>query len=247
MGKPMINPDLDTDALAGSFRVDKRLMIEYFLLPDVAERIHAACLDNVPFKLQYVLDGKYQSKSQEELENLSAEEKQTLNTRILAAAGQGEGFLYNGYLKSSIKAGEETVQNEKLAFLHEVFNYIGSEEVLSHIRKITGNDDITGAEPQYTRFTPGNFLTRHRDVVDGRERRIAFVLGLTKGWHPDWGGLLQFYEENGLPRDAWMPRFNVLSIFDVSHIHAVTYVAPYARVPRLSLTGWFVARKKKGR
>ena len=127
-------------------------------------------------------------------------------------------------------------------FLHEVFDYIGGEEVLSMIRKITSSNDITGAEPQYTRYTPGHFLTRHRDVVPGKGRRIAFVLGMTKDWHPDWGGLLQFYEENGTPRDAWTPRFNVLSIFDVSHIHAVTYVAPFAMVPRLSLTGWFVAK-----
>ena len=192
--------------------------------------------------MQYVLDGEYQSKSQEELERLSAQETKDINTNIMTAASQGVGFLYGGYLKRRVKANPDEMPNEKLAFLHDVFNDIGSEEVLSLIRDITGNEDITGAEPQYTRFLPGNFLTRHRDVVKGRDRRFAFVLGLTKGWHPDWGGLLQFYQQNGLPRDAWMPRFNVLSIFDVSHIHAVTYVTPYAQVPRLSLTGWFVAK-----
>ncbi len=233
----MINPDLDSQSLASSFKQDNRLMIENFLLPDVAARIHDACLDSVPFNIVYVLDGIYQSKSEQDMAGLSPQQKQELNTKILTAAGQGVGFLYCGYLMSRA----EKTQNKKLAFLHKVFEYIGSEEVLSFVRKMTGNDDITGAEPQYTRFTPGHFLTRHRDVVPGRGRRFAFVLGMTRGWHPDWGGLLQFYQEDGTPRDAWMPRFNVLSIFDVSHIHAVTYVTPYARVPRLSLTGWFVA------
>lgn len=238
----MINPDLNTEALAKSYSADKRLMVENFLLPDVAQRMREACLTSVPFDIQYVLDDKYQSLSQEEAAKYSPEEQRAINNRIFAAASQGVGFLYEGYLKSRVKTTLENILDEKLAFLHDVFSYISSEEVLSHIRKITGCDEITGAEPQYTRFTPGHFLTRHRDIVGGRHRRIAFVLGLTRGWHPDWGGLLQFYQEDGTPRDAWMPRFNVLSIFDVSHIHAVTYVTPFATAPRLSLTGWFVAR-----
>ena len=238
----MINPDLDIDALAHSFKTDQRLTIENFLLPEIAERIHDACIDSVPFEIQYVLDGKYQSKSPAELAKLSPQEGLDINARITEAASQGVGFLYDAYLSSKEKPDPEKTQSEKLQFLHKVFDFIGSDEVVSIIRTITGNRDITGAAPQYTRYTPGHFLTRHRDVVPGRGRRIAFVLGVTRGWHPDWGGLLQFYEENGNPRDAWMPRFNVLSIFAVKHIHAVTYVTPYAKTPRLSLTGWFVAR-----
>jgi len=234
----MLNPDLDSSALAMSFKHDKRLMIENFLLPDVADRIHDACLDSVPYQLNYVIDDKYQSKSAQELASMSPQTQRDINAKVMTAASQGIGFIYNGYLKSRTKKTD----NKKLAFLHEVFEFIGSEEILSLVKNITGNTDINGAEPQYTRFLPGHFLTRHRDVVPGRGRRMAFELGMTKGWHPDWGGLLQFYQENGLPRDSWMPRFNVLSIFDVSHIHAVTYVTPYAQAPMLSLTGWFVAR-----
>ena len=53
--------------------------------------------------------------------------------------------------------------------------------------------------------------------------------------------LLQFFEDNGTPRDAWVPGWNVLSLFDVRHVHSVTYVAPFAGAPRLSITGWFRA------
>ena len=70
---------------------------------------------------------------------------------------------------------------------------------------------------------------------------MAYVLSLTERWHPDWGGLLQFFEDNGTPRDAWVPGWNVLSLFDVRHVHSVTYVAPFAGAPRLSITGWFRA------
>lgn len=238
----MLNPDLDIEALANSYMVDKRLAINNFLQVDVAEQIHSGCVDSVPYEIQYVLDGKYQSMSRAEAAQSSPEQQHAINGRIMTAACQGVGFLYDGYLKSKVKTTPDNMLNDQLVFLHDVFRKIGGEDILSLISKITGETGINGAEPQYTRYTPGHFLTRHRDIVGGRDRRIAFVLGLTKGWHPDWGGLLQFYQEDGTPRDAWTPQFNVLSIFDVSHIHSVTYVAPYAGAARYSMTGWFVAR-----
>ena len=238
----MLNPDLDIEALASSYMVDKRLAIDNFLQDDVAEQIHSACVDSVPYEIQYVLDGKYQSMSRAEAAQSSPEQQRAINARIMAAASQGVGFLYDGYLKSRVKTTADSMLNDKLIFLHDVFRKIGSEDILSLISRITGETGINGAEPQYTRYNPGHFLTRHRDVVGGRDRRIAFVLGFTKDWHPDWGGLLQFYREDGTPRDAWTPRFYVLSIFDVSHIHAVTYVTPFAGAARYSLTGWFVDR-----
>ncbi|WP_338456665.1 2OG-Fe(II) oxygenase family protein [uncultured Alteromonas sp.] len=38
------------------------------------------------------------------------------------------------------------------------------------------------------------------------------------------------------------PEFNTLSLFDVKHIHSVTYVTPFAKQPRYALTGWIKAR-----
>jgi len=238
----MINPSLDVDTLANEFKTDRRLMVTNFLQTDIAERMRSACMQHVPFSTHYVVNNMYQSKTDVQMASLNLQDKEAINKQVFSAASQGVGFIYEGYLKSRINTDPSSQANVELAFLHEVFDYLSSEEVLSKIKQITGNQDITGAEPQYTRFTPGHFLTRHLDVIPGRGRRYAFVLGLTKGWHPDWGGLLQFYEPDGTPRNAWVPQFNVLSIFDVSHIHSVTYVTPFAAEQRLSLTGWFVAK-----
>lgn len=232
----MLNPKLDKKSLTRAFAVDKRLVIENFISPDIAERIRKYCLESVPFNMIYVLDGQYQVTSQAEMAAMNAQQKEQINQKIMLAASQGEGFLYGGYM---IKRQEQT--DEKMRFLQDVVTYLNSEEPLAMIRGITGQEDINCAEGQYTRFTPGHFLTRHHDDAENRHRRLAYVLGLTKEWHPDWGGLLQFYQQDGTPRDAWMPRFNCLSLFEVSHVHAVTYITPYAKAPRLSLTGWFRA------
>ncbi len=92
---------------------------------------------------------------------------------------------------------------------------------------------------KYTRYTAGQYLTRHSDNITEEGRRVAFVFSFSRAWHPDWGGMLQFYEGDGTPRDAWMPEFNTLALFDVRHIHSVSYVAPFAAATRYSLTGWF--------
>ena len=238
----MINPNLDIETLAQEFKTDKRLMVNNFMQPNISERMRNGCMNSIPFSTHYVIDDKYQSKTPQEMANLNQQDANVINNKVSSAASQGIGFLYQGYLKSRIDTGPNTQPNVEMQFLHSIFDYLGSEEVLGTIKKITGDQDITGAETQYTRFSPGHFLTRHLDAIPGRGRRYAFVLGLTKSWHPDWGGLLQFYEKDGTPRDAWMPQFNVLSIFDISHIHSVTYITPYATEPRLSLTGWFVTK-----
>ena len=57
------------------------------------------------------------------------------------------------------------------------------------------------------------------------------------------GFATKFYTADGIPRDAWTPRGGSLALFDVRHVHSVTYVTPWAGVPRLSLTGWFSSHR----
>ena len=129
------------------------------------------------------------------------------------------------------------VGNDRLAFLHRMFDFLNSDEVLALIGEITGRSDLKSADAQYTRYMPGQFLTRHKDDITRERRQLAYVIVFSKNWHPDWGGLLQFFEDGGKPRDAWLPAFNTMSLFDVRHVPSVTYVTPFAREPRLSLTG----------
>ena len=91
-------------------------------------------------------------------------------------------------------------------------------------------------------FYCGYKMNRARADTGDERRRLAYVISFTRNWHPDWGGLLQFFEDDGTPRDAWAPMFNSMALFDVRHVHSVTFVAPFHGQPRLSLTGWFRAK-----
>ena len=103
--------------------------------------------------------------------------------------------------------------------------------------------ELLKADAQATLYAPGHFLNFHNDTPNERtHRRVAYVLGFAKDWHPDWGGLLQFYDADLNITDVLRPRFNVLSMFTVPQDHAVTYVVPYAPLGRYSITGWYMDR-----
>lgn len=81
------------------------------------------------------------------------------------------------------------------------------------------------------------------DDIDGPKKRIAaYVLNLTHDWSVEWGGILNFLDEDGHIAEGYVPRFNALNVFDVGVPHFVSYVAPYAQAPRLSITGWLRGR-----
>jgi Rps23 Pro-64 3,4-dihydroxylase Tpa1-like proline 4-hydroxylase len=237
----MLNPELDTAALAEEYARDGRVRIKNLFTEDFARRIAAYCQDHVPYEYLTHVDGKNVVISAAEMEQLSPEQLQQLNQSVTDNARQGRGFFYCGY---KMQRADNDSDDEAMRELHSVFDYLNGEEMLSFIAAISGRDDLQSADAQYTRYTAGQFLTRHRDDVDAEQRRLAYVISFTEGWHPDWGGLLQFYAEDGSPRDAWAPEFNSMSLFDVSHIHAVTFVAPFHALSRCSLTGWFRARPR---
>ncbi len=232
----MLNATLDIDTLTARYAEDDRVRIESLLDTGFAERVQAACRDDISYEYLCHIDGQNLVLSEEQLRSLSPEQMAELQQKVTLAASEGVGFFYGGYQMG--RAARQT-DDQRLQFVHSLFDFVNSEEMLSFINRVTGRDDIVSADAQFTRYTPGHFLTRHKDDITRERREIAYVMGFSQRWHPDWGGLLQFFGDDGTPRDFWIPQFNTLSLFDVRHVHAVSYVTPFAKEPRLSLTGWF--------
>lgn len=237
----MLNPNLDTSALAAEYDRDDRIRISDVFDAAFAERVATYCEQHVPYEYIYHIDGENKATPADTFRSMSMGDAKTLNEKLMALASEGIGFFYCGYMMG--RAVDDS-DNEHVRFLHSIFDYLNSPEVLSFVRDVTGQSDLNSADGQFTRYQPGQYLTRHLDDITSERRRIAFVFSFCRDWHPDWGGLLQFYRRDGSPRDAWLPGFNTVSLFDVRHVHSVTYVTPFARQPRLSLTGWFRSAEK---
>ncbi|MDP1555828.1 MAG: 2OG-Fe(II) oxygenase family protein [Hyphomonas sp.] len=225
-----LNPDLDLDALAAAYAADRKLRIPNVLTPESAEAL-ASCLESAtPFSIAtlssegrpLVIPGPQISW------------RAPVIQAALERAQERFSFIYKSFpMLTAYQRGEHPGH-----FLHDVFEFLNSPAFIGLVRTVTGHDDVVRADAQATRYEPGCFLTTHNDFQAGHRRRAAYVLGLTRRWRLDWGGLLIFFDEKGHITSGDTPGFNTLDLFSTPRLHAVTQVAPYARVPRHTITGW---------
>lgn len=117
---------------------------------------------------------------------------------------------------------------------------IRSPANLEVLKTVVGQQSISQIDAQLTRYKPGHFLKHHCDEVyhSPRTRKVAYVLGLSKDWQPDWGGLLHIQDNNANVRETLIPQFNALTLFRVPTPHFVSQVTNYCPATRLSLAGW---------
>ena len=226
----MILADADLSEAARAYAADDRLRWPGAVRPDQASALSDA-VASCRFDFVAGLQGRFAAIAPERMAAIPDEMRRQLIADLHADAARGQGFAYEGCLLGEGRAPDV------LEALHAELN---GRTVLGRIEAVTG-ERVTSASAQATRYRPGHYLTRHRDDPEGERRRLAYVLSLTPAWHPDQGGLLMFYSDEGAPRDAWVPGMGTLSLFSVRHVHSVTVVAPFAPAPRLSVTGWFSA------
>lgn len=229
-----LNPALNAEELAKKYAAKKRLHIPGIFQPESAELI-AGCLETqVPWGFAY-FDGKPQYKRAEEMARLTLQEQQAILAEIYGRAPDNFQYAYNCYpMLDAYLQGWQQVPT-----LDKVLEFLNTDEVLNFVRTLTGRDEIIKGDAQATRYGPGQFLKFHTDDIKEEYRVAAYVLNFTRSWDPDWGGFLQFYNEDWDITEAFLPRFNALNIFTVPQNHAVSYVANYARHSRYAITGWF--------
>lgn len=231
----MLSLDLgkNRQALRAEFATDRKINIPAIWQPESALAIANTLASETPYKSAFTADKKVQTLWDDEMRSLPPEQQRLVQQQIYQNAGNGIGFLYGTHMLGS----PQRLPTPTL--LQQAHQLVNSAPVLDFVKDISGVDNIICASMQATRYLPGNFLTRHNDVVEKEGRLLAYVFGFTPVWHPDWGGLLQFFTPAGEPTTVWVPTMNNLVIFDVQHPHAVTFVTPFARAHRYSLTGWF--------
>lgn len=231
-----LHPDLDLAAAAAGFRAAGRVRVPSFLSAESADRLHAHLARDVPWRLCFNDGASVQVLPPDRVAATDRAGQQALMAGIMARARDRFQFLYNSYpMLTAYQRGEDPH-----LLLHRLLEWINTPLVLDAVRRITGIPGLVKADAQATLYRPGHFLTLHNDAGDAAEhRRVAYVLNLTRDWKADWGGLLQFLDADGAVTESWVPGFNVLALFRVPVLHAVSYVTPFAGAPRFAITGWF--------
>jgi len=233
----MLNSALDPASFAQRYREKLRLQIHGILDAATAHRLHQCLTTETPWGLTY-------SDEKGQAVRLSAEEVRAMPEAVRAKitsdaqARAKDGFQYVYQVYPMISAYLE--KRDPDLFLHRVLEGINTPAFLGFIRQVTGIPTIVKADAQATLYAPGDFLRRHNDPLGPRRnRRVAYIISMTKDWHPDYGAMLQFYDDDNAVTDVFVPRFNTISLFTVPQMHAVSFTAPFAPLARYSITGWF--------
>lgn len=236
-----INPQLDRAELAASFRRDTRVQVRDFLTRETAEEIRMILQKATPWGLAMQAEGSAFHGAQQVLpRDLATAEgqrrAQALGEATDAAAARGDyAFRYVQYpILQALQEGWDPGGPHEL-----ILEHINAPEFMQLARDITGFPDLVKADGQATLFAKGQFLGLHIDSHVAEGWKVAYVMNFTiDGWRPDWGGYLQFFDDDGNIAQGFMPRFNTLNLLLVPQPHSVSMVAPFAPLGRYAITGW---------
>lgn len=233
-----INPALDRPSLAAAFAKTGRVQIRDVLTQESARNLHQVISRQTPWGLAWQAGGDGPHNVPEpELKRMPATQQAAIQQKLSAALqGRDYGFVYAqypmvwAYLQGWAPGGPHEV----------VVELINDEPLMSLVRAVTGMDDLIKADAQATLYAPNHFLAAHDDSHVAQGWRVAYVLNLcAEDWRPEWGGYLNFYDEDGDIVQGFRPRFNALNLFAVPQKHDVGYVPPFAPLARYAITGWF--------
>lgn len=234
-----INPQLDRTALAAEFAASKRLQIRDVLTEETARELRHIMDTQVPWGMGMqagaLAEGRGFS-ADDMRDRAKAQEAMELAKATDAAAARGD-YAYRSLrysLVEAIQKGWDTSGTFEILLEH-----LNAEPFLGLMRDVSGLPELLRADAHFACYAPQHFLGRHNDSHVAEGWRIAYVLNLTiDDWHPDWGGYLLFYDEDGNVETGFRPRFNTLNMFLVPQDHAVSYVPPFAPKGRYAINGW---------
>lgn len=228
-----INPDLDIGALCADFAANRRVQIRNVLTEEAARNLAAVLAKGTPWGLSWQAgeDGPNFNRAGQ-----SAADPRVTGQKIHSVMqGEGYGFAFASYPMLDAYLGHWDQGGP-----HDiVLEHLNSAPFMDLLRAVSGMDDLIKADGQATLYAPGHFLARHDDshVMEGW--RVAYVLNLCPvEWRPDWGGYLNFFDDDGDVVAGYRPRFNALNLFAVPQPHNVSYVPPFAPAARFAITGW---------
>jgi SM-20-related protein len=231
----MLNPRLDIAELSRRFALRRRIVIRDVFEPQFADRIFQCLSQDVKWGLAYHhQDGPKVAKA-DELAVMPQDARAAIESGTHALARRGFSYLYASYPMLDAYLARQ----DPGLMLHSLFEFINSPAMLGFARAVTGMPQIVRADAQATLYAPGHFLTAHNDYDPVKGRLAAYVLGFTKSWRADYGGMLQFLTDTQDVEEGFLPHFNSLMMFSVPQNHAVTAVPAFAPTGRYSVTGWF--------
>ena len=233
--KLSLNTTHNVEALAKAYAQNGLVRINNLFPDDVAESIHQNLANQTPWHIVHAdSEGSHLYYRPEDWEGLANNERQEILQNIMIQASDGFSYFYACYpmIQNYLD------QRDPNWPLHKMTEYLNSPEFHNFVKTITNEPTVKKVDGQATLYASGHFLNIHDDTGTDAERRVAYVMGFTKNWTPNWGGQLLMLDDDNNTQFGFSPTFNSLTLFKVPRKHIVTQVASFARGGRYSITGW---------
>lgn len=232
-----LNRELDLDDLARRFQNDGRVQVRDFLTPEAGNTIRELLERQTPWGIAWQAgdEGPHMYNAAR-LRSLPPADRERVAKLVFDAARKGEYAVRFANYAMLDEYLAKPVRNSPHDLLLE---HINAEPFLNFARTVTGMDTLIKADAQATLYAPGDFLSSHNDshVMEGW--KVAYVMNFADAdWRPDWGGYLNFLDDDGDIVAGWKPRPNAINLFRVPTQHNVSYVPPFAAARRFAITGW---------
>lgn len=221
--------------LAASYAQNGCVRINGLFPDDVAQSIHHDLANKTPWHVVHAdSEGSHLYYRPEDWAGLENKERQKILQNIMIQASEGFSYFYACYpmIQNYLE------QRDPEWPLHAMTEYLNSPEFHNFVKSITNEPGVNKIDGQATLYASGHFLNLHDDTGTDAERRVAYVMGFTKDWSPNWGGQLLMLDDNDDTQFGFSPSFNSLTLFKVPRKHMVTQVASFAKGGRYSITGW---------
>jgi len=229
-----LNPNLDAASLRSLFNQLGRIRIDQFLAGTSADQICEALQTELHWELLFLDADERNSIDWNDFHNLPAQRQTMLLDKIQEQVTAGSFQLLLCWHNLDEKHVAEIDPESKVVAAVE---FLRGDAFMSFTRAITGTN-VTSISASASWYRPGHFLLPHTDGVGNEDRKLAYVLNLSRDWIASWGGLLQFHNSHGEIVDSLLPVFNSLSIFRVGPHHSVSRVEATSEQPRLAISGW---------
>ena len=232
----IINPDLDKKSIFEEFNETGLVFIKDYLVPEIAESIYQALDKEVDWELLTYDQVGQSAYSSAQLQSLSYEQQQALIPSHMPHYGGQFSYAYKRYIIS--KAALSGSCPKALA---DFFINTNNLEYFKFFELGKGLAPANHLDVNASFYDKGNFLSSHNDYDAATKKTAglaAHVLGLTKGWKKEWGGMLTFCDNWGRIKLQRPPSFNTLALFKIPISHYVSEVSQSAEKPRYSVYGW---------
>ncbi|TCP99960.1 Rps23 Pro-64 3,4-dihydroxylase Tpa1-like proline 4-hydroxylase [Sphingomonas sp. PP-F2F-A104-K0414] len=235
----LLNPNLDVSDLRARYARAGRVRIKDLLSDDGPQRLHAYLQDHADWRQVLNSNDTFYELDRSVRDAMSDAQRKALYAAVHKGAESGFQYRYET-IRVADGVGARVANPDLLTLFA---SWLSSPAPLAVLKAITGADDTRFVDAQATAYAACDFLTAHDDEVAGKDRRAAYVFGLTPQWRAEWGGLLLFHDRDGMV-EGLVPDFNTLDILAVPQLHSVSYVTPSAPTKRYSITGWLRAQRQ---